>query len=70
MSEDDEKWKNYLKLLIIMEYLFAPAMTEDKISYLEILIEDFLAEFVEMYPSRPLVPKMHYLVHLPRWIRR
>ena len=38
--------------------------------HLEVLIEDFLSEFLTLCPERPLVPKMHYLVHVPSWIRR
>ena len=46
-----------------MEFTFAPIITIDKTCYLEVLIEDFLSEFQRLYPERPLVPKMHYLVH-------
>ncbi len=53
-----------------MEYVFAPKVTLDEVSYLELLIEAFLEEFVLLYPDRPLTPKMHYLVHSPMWIRR
>ena len=52
-----------------MEYTFSPVTTVDKTAYLEFLIEDFLSDFIELYPDRPLVP-MHYLVHVPMWIRR
>ncbi len=37
-------------------------VTLDEVSYLELLIEAFLEEFVLLYPDRPLTPKMHYLV--------
>lgn len=70
MLEVDEKWKNFLKLLSLMEYIFAPVTTADKTVYMELLIEDFLSDFVRLYPERPLTPKMHYLVHVPMWIRR
>lgn len=66
----DAKWDNFLNLLRIMEYAFAPVITADQTVYLELLIEQFLSNFVKLYPWRPLVPKMHYLVHVPMWIRR
>ena len=69
VPKDDERWDNYLCLLRIMEYMFAPVITVDKTIYSELLIEKFLSEFVELYPWRPLTPKMHYLVHVPMWIR-
>ena len=53
-----------------MEYTFAPVTTVGKLDYLQILIEEYLIEFKELYPSRPLTPKMHYLVHIPTWTKR
>lgn len=53
-----------------MEYLFAPMITVGKLDYLQILIEVCLSEFTELYPSRPLTPKMHYLIHMPTWTKR
>lgn len=70
VPESDEKWDNFLCLLRIMEYIFALVTTVDKTIYLEVLIERFLSDFVKLYPGRSLVPKMHYLVHVPMWIRR
>ena len=70
VPQDDKRWKNFLRLLRIMEYAFAPVITVDKTFYMELLIEEFLTDFVKLYPGRPLTPKMHYLVHLPSWIRR
>lgn len=70
VPEEDERWMNYLTLLQIMEFVFAPAINQGQIGYLEMLIEDFLYEFSRLYPDRPLLPKMHYLIHIPNWIRR
>ena len=53
-----------------MEYIFAPITTTDKLEFLQMLIQDFLAEFTHLYPERPLTPKMHYLVHMPSWMKR
>ena len=53
-----------------MEYIFAPVITTDKLDYLQMLIQDFLTEFTRLYPERPLTPKMHYLVHMPSWMKR
>jgi len=53
-----------------MEYIFAPITTQHKLEYLQTLIEDYLTEFTRLYPERPLVPKMHYLIHMPTWMKR
>lgn len=70
VDEGDEKWENFLCLLKIMEYIFAPVTTDDKLDYLQTLIEDYLIDFTQLYPNRPLVPKMHYLLHMPTWMKR
>ena len=70
MPESDRNWKVYLIFLKIMEYTFAPVITTDKLDYLQMLIQDFLIEFTHLYPGRPLTPKMHYLVHMPSWMKR
>ena len=64
---DDDHWENYLDMLQIVDYIFAPTTTAKRIAHLEVLIEDFLTEFSQLY-DRPLIPKMHYLVHIPYWM--
>lgn len=56
--------------LRIMEHVFAPKVSIGQISYIEMLIEVFFDDFKLLYPNRPLVPKMHYLIHVPSWMRR
>jgi len=67
VPEDDEKWEVFLDLLRIMEYIFAPVTTCDKLDYLQILTENYLRDFT---PTRPLTPKMHYMSHMATWMKR
>jgi len=68
VPNNNEHWIHYLKLLEIIDYTFAPVITPDKAAYIQMLVEDFLAEFCDLYPHRRLIPKMHYLVHISSWI--
>lgn len=52
-----------------MDEVFAPVTSGDRMEYVAMIIEDFLEEFKTLYPLRPLTPKMHYLVHVPTWIK-
>jgi len=70
VPEDDEKWEAFLNLLQIVEYIFAPVTTHDKLDYLQILTENYLREFTRLHPSRPLTPKMHYILHMASWMKR
>ena len=70
IPEGDEHWENYLQLMTIIDYVFAPSTNEGYIAYLRMLIEDFLTDFHELYPERRLTPKMHYILHIPTWMQR
>lgn len=69
IPDGDIHWENYLTMLDVVDYAFAPTTTQHKIAHLAVLVEDFLTEFSSLY-ERPLIPKMHYLVHLPSWMTR
>ena len=70
IPEEDIFWENYLTLLSIMDHVFAPITTANKADYMAMLVEDFLAEFCDLYPERRLIPKMHYMVHMASWLKR
>lgn len=70
VPEGDLFWENFLMLLTVMDYVFAPTTTADKADYVTMLVEDFLTEFRDLYPERRLIPKMHYMVHLSSWMKR
>lgn len=52
-----------------MDKVFAPVTNEERADYVAMLIEDFLSDFVQLYPERALTPKMHYLLHIPKWMK-
>ncbi len=70
VSEDDEKWKNFLLLLSIMDYLLAPTITLNCISHLRELIQEHHETFKDLYPSCTIIPKMHYMIHYPDCIKK
>lgn len=55
-------------LLEILRYVLAPEILHDEVGMLSVLIVDFLSEFVQLYPQASVIPKMHYMVHIPRLI--
>lgn len=70
VPSDDQHWENFLQLMTIVDYVFAPVTSTDVLAYLKDLIEDYLISFKELYPNSSIIPKMHYLIHIPDWIRR
>lgn len=70
VPERDAKWDNFLLMLTITGYLFAPVTSEEIVPYLKSLINEHHEKFCEIYPNSPIIPKMHYLIHIPDWILR
>ena len=70
VPEGNEYWENFLQLVRIVDYVFAPVTSEALATYIGTLIEDFLVEFQQLYPDRRLTPKLHYMIHIPSWILR
>ena len=70
VPESDLRWKNFLRLMEIIDILFALVLSEDNVAYLHFLIEEHHIAFVDLYPSCNIISKMHYMVHYPSWISR
>ena len=66
VPEDDERWRLYLDMMNIVDILFAPNTTNDYAAYLATLISDHHHDFCELYPQSSIIPKMHFMVHMPR----
>ena len=59
--EDDLHWEKILTHLSIVDYILDPVCTTD---YVSMLAEDFLVEFKDLNPDRPLTTKMHFFYPL------
>ena len=66
----DRCCENFTLLLDIIDEVFAPVTTVDRVGYLATLVEDFLEEFKDLYQDIPLTFKMHHMVHFSTWIKR
>lgn len=68
VPEDNLYWQLFLLLLKIVDLVMAPRCTTAIAAYLRELIHEHHVTFKELYPDRPLTPKLHYMVHIPHWI--
>lgn len=64
---DDEVWKAYLKLKHICEFVCAPAIHDDQVTELDLLIKEYLKE--RSIFSQKTKPKHHYFRHYADLIR-
>ena len=67
VPEYDIHWISFINLLRILTIATAFEVTEDDVSVLTLLVEDYLKQFNHLYPDS-ITPKMHYLLHLPQQI--
>ena len=70
IPEDDERWENFLRMMEIVDRLFCPRVMEDDATYIKWLISDHHKEFRRLYPDMSIIPKMHFMVHMPRLMIR
>lgn len=68
IPEDNEYWENFLRLVEIMNIVFAHTIPVEECGYLECLISEHHTAFRELYPDVPVTMKMHSIVHMPRLI--
>ena len=69
VPRDDKHWQSLMLLLRICKIALAPFCTRDTIPYLSVLIEEKLSVFSTLYPDAKIIPKLHYMVHLPTQIQ-
>uniref|UniRef100_A0A1X7UBD0 C2H2-type domain-containing protein n=1 Tax=Amphimedon queenslandica TaxID=400682 RepID=A0A1X7UBD0_AMPQE len=67
---DNDNWNNFMLLVTIVDYIFAPLTSDEISSYVAMLLKEHHERFTELYPNSPIIPKMHYMIHLPEWMRR
>ena len=68
---ESRQYNCFLLLQEIAAIAFSPVLSREQIGYLEVLIQQYLETFKDiLLPYKPLPPKCHYLIHLPRMIRR
>ena len=66
VPEDDEHWQHYLSTLEIAHLILAPEILPEEIAHLKVLITEHHTTFVQLYPDASFIPKMLYLIHVPR----
>lgn len=67
VASDDEHWECFLLLWDISSMACAFEVSESDATHLAWLVETYLEGYKSLYETS-LIPKMHYLVHLPQQI--
>lgn len=69
VPEIDAHWKFLLQLKDITEMLFSYKLSDTHLLHQKLKIQDHLADFQELFPGRNLLPKHHFMLHMPDSIR-
>jgi len=70
VDTSDEVWQFILLLREIVELVCAPRIAHDQVLYLGRLISLYLEDRLHLFPTVPLRPKHHFLLHYPWLIRK
>ena len=65
IEEDDDHWQRFLLLWDIGSLVNSFEVTQRDTVHLAWLVKMYLSSFKQLYPDVSIIPKMHYLVHLP-----
>ena len=68
IPDGDTEWECYLLLLDILQICASRVLSFDLVDHLKVLIEMYLVAFRECYLHINIIPKQHYMVHLPTQI--
>ena len=66
IPDEHPNWKNFLRLLELVDYVCAHETTSAIAGYLRDLIRDHHICFKLLYPDQQLTPKFHHLIHIPQ----
>lgn len=64
----DKEWECYLVLLDILKISTSRLLSADMVHYLGSLIKIYLQSFRDLFPLASIIPKQHYMIHLPSQI--
>ena len=63
VPQDDPHWQFVLSLKDIVEIVLAPSVAVGHVLLLQHKIHDHIAVFQELFPSKALKPKQHFMLH-------
>ncbi|XP_062863880.1 uncharacterized protein LOC134325564 [Trichomycterus rosablanca] len=66
---DDEYVTFIVKLIEIVQIVLAPIISLQTVIRLKLMIEEHLSQFKHLFPETNVIPKQHYMLHLPSQIQ-
>ena len=70
IPKDNAYWMHFIEVTEILDYVLAPTVREDISDHLVEAISISLLDFQQLYPDASFLPKMHYMTHIPRYLKQ
>ena len=70
IDEDDHNNELLKELIAIVQIIFSPVVSLDTVNLLKVLIAKHLSQFKDKFPDVNIIPKQHYMVHIPTMIQQ
>ncbi|KAL1479153.1 hypothetical protein MTO96_052092 [Rhipicephalus appendiculatus] len=68
VPEGNSHWEVYLAYRHIADIILAEKIPKSSVPYLHVKVEEFLELYTVQYPNAAVTPKLHFLLHYPKYI--
>lgn len=65
INHSDSVWQCFITLLQITSFLLSRRISKPGVYFLILMIGNYLKLFKDCFPDKNIIPKQHYLLHLP-----
>lgn len=70
IPEGNAYWLHFIELTEILDYALCPIVRQGIPDYLTTVISNNLRDFQQLHPDSSFLPKMHYITHIPRYLKK
>ncbi|KAL1480095.1 hypothetical protein MTO96_034748 [Rhipicephalus appendiculatus] len=68
VPEGNSHWEVYLAYRLIVHIILAEKIPKSCVPYLQVKVEEFLELYTVQYSNAAVTPKLHFLLHYPKYI--
>ena len=70
VDDGDTHYVLLTQLIAIVQIVFSPVISIQTANLLKLLIAEHLSAFKQMFSDINIIPKQHYLIHIPKMIKK
>ena len=69
VDTNDSHFLFLIELIQMVQLIYSPVIKLDTLQCLKQMISEHLVKFSELFPDKNILPKQHYLIHIPEMIK-